>query len=847
MGKKLVIVESPAKAKTISKYLGSDFRVEASIGHIRDLPSNAQEVPEKYKKEKWARLGVDTAHDFKPLYIVPDAKKKQVKKLQDAIKGATQLYLATDEDREGESISWHLLEILKPKVPVKRLVFHEITKEAIEASLKNPREVDQDLVHAQETRRILDRLYGYEVSPELWRKIAPKLSAGRVQSVAIRMVVEREKERLKFVPANYFDLLAEFKTIRKEKFQAELKSIDGKKLVNGKDFDPETGKLKGKGKVMLDEKEATSLAKAVEKNDFKISSIEQKPFVRHPEAPFTTSTLQQESARKLHYAAKRTMQIAQKLYEHGFITYMRTDSTTLAESAVKEARNLATKLYGAEYVAEKPKQYASKIKNAQEAHEAIRPAGQTFRLPEELEKSGKLTGEEAALYELIWKRTVASQMNDAKMISTIVEISDGKHVFGVSGKQIIFAGFLKAYVQGSDDPEEELENQEKILPEMNQGESADLHKIDIKSHQTKPVARYTEASLIKELEARGIGRPSTYAAIMDTIIRREYVFKQGTALVPTFMAFAVVGLMETYFSHLVDYQFTAEMEEDLDKISQGEKKAVPYLKDFYFGTKGHKGLTDLINQDIDAKAVCTLEIAPGGKKTHFQIRIGKFGPYVEKGNKKAPIPEDTIPAELTDEKVEELLEKGGQDQAGTAVGKDKETGLPIVRKVGRFGPYLQMGEKGDTGFKMKSIPRFLTADQITMAQAEEILSWPKSLGKFKTGEEVIFDVGPYGPYLKVNGKNKAIPNGINVMDLSLADAQRIWNAAATSTKGSGANGTGSPASSALKDFKNGVVAKSGRYGVYVTDGKVNAAIPKGKTLDDLTADEVLELINRKKA
>jgi DNA topoisomerase-1 len=844
MGKNLVIVESPAKAKTISKFLGKDFRVEASIGHIRDLPSNAQEVPEKFKKEKWARLGVDTAHDFKPLYIVPDAKRKQVKKLQDAIKGASKLYLATDEDREGESISWHLLEILKPKVAVKRLVFHEITKEAINEALENPREVDVNLVHAQETRRILDRLYGYEVSPVLWRKIAPKLSAGRVQSVAIRLVVERERERLKFVPASYFDLQADFKTVRHEKFQAELKAIDGKKLVTGKDFDPQTGKLKGKNKVMLDEKEAAALVKAIEKNDFSIGSIEQKPFLRHPEAPFTTSTMQQEAARKLHYSAKRTMQIAQKLYEHGFITYMRTDSTTLAESAIKEARNLATKLYGSEYIAEQPRRYASKIKNAQEAHEAIRPAGHTFRLPEDLARSGKVTGEEAALYELIWKRTIASQMKEAKMLSTTVEVTDGKHVFGASGKQIVFAGFLKAYVQGSDDPEEELENQEKILPEMEKGERADLLDVATKAHQTKPVARYTEASLIKELEARGIGRPSTYATIMDTIVRREYVFKQGSALVPTFVAFAVVFLMEKYFSHLVDYQFTAEMEEDLDKIAGGQKKAVPYLKDFYFGASGHKGLTDLINQDIDAKEVCTVEIAPGGKKTHYQIRIGKFGPYLEKGKKKAPIPDETVPAELTDEKAEEILEKGGQEQSGLPVGKDKEFKLPVVKKAGRFGPYLQRGEKGDKGFKMKSIPRFLSPDQLTMEQAEEILSWPKSLGKFKDGSEVVFDVGPYGPYLKVNGKNKAIPSGINVMNLKLADAERIWNASAAA--GKSAKGKAGQSSSALKDFKNGVVAKSGRYGVYVTDGKINAAIPKGRTIDDLTAEEVLELINKKK-
>lgn len=841
MGKNLVIVESPAKAKTISKYLGSDFRVEASIGHIRDLPGRAEEVPEKYKKEKWARLGVDVEHDFKPLYIVPDAKKKQVKKLQDAIKGASCVYLATDEDREGESISWHLLEILKPKVPVKRLVFHEITKEAILGALEHPRELDTDLVHAQETRRILDRLYGYEVSPVLWRKIAPKLSAGRVQSVAIRLVVEREKTRQAFVPASYFDLTAEFETIRKEKFLAELKSIDKKKLVDGKDFDPETGKLKGKNKVHLSEEEAKSLAEAVKKNEFKIDSIEQKPFVRNPEAPFTTSTLQQEAARKLRYSAKRTMQVAQKLYENGYITYMRTDSTTLAESAIKEARALATKLYGAEYIAEKPKQYASKIKNAQEAHEAIRPSGTTFRLPETLR--GTLTEEEADLYELIWKRTVASQMKEAKMLSTVVEITDGKHVFGVSGKQIVFAGFLKAYVQGSDDPEEELENQEKMLPELNKGERAEVTRMDVKGHQTKPVARFTEASLIKELEARGIGRPSTYATIMDTIVRREYVFKQGTALVPSFVAFAVVALLEKHFTHLVDYTFTAEMEEDLDKIAGGKEKYVPYLNAFYYGNKEHEGLTKLLTQEIDAKTICTVPLAPGGKILDINVRIGRFGPYLERGDKKAPLPEDTAPADLTAEKAEEILST--PVSAGEEMGKDKTSGLQIFKKVGRYGPYLQLGEKDDKGFKMKSIPKTIKPEELTEEQARIILSWPKNLGTLKSGEEVVFDVGPYGPYLKVGGKNRSLPDGFDIMNLTLEDAEKAVAMPIVNSRKAGGDGAKPAGASILKDYGNGITAKVGRYGAYVSDGKVNASIPRGKNAETITAEEAMELIKSK--
>ena len=835
MGKNLVIVESPAKAKTISKFLGSAYRVEASIGHIRDLPSNAEEVPEKYKKEKWARLGVDTEHDFKPLYVVPDAKKKQVKKLKDSLKGVDMLYLATDEDREGESISWHLLEILGPKVPVKRLVFHEITKEAIQGSLDHPREVDMNLVHAQETRRILDRLYGYEVSPVLWRKIAPKLSAGRVQSVAIRLVVEREKTRGRFIPANYFDLNATFETEKKEKFLAELKEIDGKKMVIGKDFDAETGLLKGKNKVHLNEKDATDLLAAIKDNDFKVTGIEQKPFTRNPEAPFTTSTLQQEAARKLRYSAKRTMQVAQKLYENGYITYMRTDSTNLAESAVKEARNLATKLYGAEFVSPTARVFTSKIKNAQEAHEAIRPSGSTFRLPETLR--GTLTDEEADLYELIWKRTIASQMMEAKMMSTTVQVSDGKHLFSATGKQIIFAGFLKAYVQGSDDPDEELEDQERILPIMNKGERADMKKMDVKGHQTKPIARYTEASLIKDLEARGIGRPSTYATIMDTIVRRDYVFKQGTALVPTFVAFAVVNLMEKHFTHLVDYTFTAEMEEDLDKIANGDKESIPYLHDFYDGTKGHEGLSKLIVQEIEARSICTIPLGNG--ESGINIRIGRFGPYLEKGEKKAPIPEETAPADLTVEKAEELLNSA--KPAGDEIGVDKVTGLKIWKKVGRFGPYLQLGEKGETGFKMKSIPKLINPDEITMEQANELLAWPKALGKLENGSEVLFDIGPYGPYLKADGKNKSVPATYDILKLTLKDADEIWKAPAVKGAGGGFGGART-VTPPLKDFGNGMLVKTGRYGAYVTDGKTNASIPKGQSIEELTSEQALDLI-----
>ncbi len=844
MGKHLVIVESPAKAKTIGKYLGKDFKVEASIGHIRDLPSNAQDVPEKYKKEKWARLGVDIENDFKPFYVVSDTKKKQVEKLKQALKGVDELYLATDEDREGESISWHLLEVLKPKVKIKRLVFHEITKEAIEKALEKPREVDMNLVHAQETRRILDRLYGYEVSPVLWRKIAPKLSAGRVQSVAIRLVVEREKQRMKFVPATYFDLAAKFSKKSGESFLADLKAIGDKKLVTGKDFDPETGKLKGNKKVMLGEAEAKELAEAVLKNTFAVSNLETKPYKRTPEAPFTTSTLQQEAARKLRFSAKKTMQVAQKLYENGFITYMRTDSTNLAESAVKEARNLAEKLYGAEYLSPAVKVYASKVKNAQEAHEAIRPSGNKFRLPENLKS--ELDEDQLALYDLIWKRTIASQMKDAQMETTSVEISDGKHIFGATGKRIVFAGFLKAYVQGSDDPEEELEDQEKLLPELALQEALKIEKVDPKLHQTKPIGRYTEAALIKELESRGIGRPSTYAAIMDTIVRREYVFKQSNTLIPTFVAFAVVGLMEKFFKHLVDYEFTAEMEQDLDEIASGNKSPTPYLKAFYYGGAEHAGLQSLINQEIDAREVCTFELGKLQDGKIATVRIGKFGPFLEVDGKRASLADETIPADLNGEKIEELLknaESSGAAGAGEKIGEDSISGLPIFKKVGRFGPYLQLGEKGEKNFKMKSIPKFVNAENLDLATAQKIIELPKSLGKTKDGSEVILDIGPYGPYLKHGGKNKAIPNGFDVLNLTLEDAEKVLSAAATG--GARGKAGAAPGANILKDFGEGMVLKIGRYGPYITDGKKNAALPKGVNQHDLTAEKAKEILANK--
>ncbi len=829
MSKNLVIVESPAKAKTIAKFLGKDFKVEASIGHIRDLPSKADEIPEEYKKEKWARLGVDINNDFKPLYIIPESKKKQVKKLKDAIKGVENLYLATDEDREGESISWHLLQILKPKMNPKRMVFHEITKDAINKALKNPREVDMNLVHAQEARRILDRLYGYEISPVLWRKIAPKLSAGRVQSVAIRLVVERERSRLKFIPAQYFDLTGLFSTTKQEDFLAELKQVNGKKLVIGKDFDPETGKLNDKKKLQLNKSEADKLQEAILKNNFKVIDLDQKPIIRKPEAPFVTSTLQQEAARKLRYSARRTMQIAQKLYENGYITYMRTDSTTLSETAIKSARDLILNHYGKDYLPEKPQVYLNKVKNAQEAHEAIRPAGLNFRLPENLKKD--LNTEEGNLYELIWKRTIASQMNQAKLRSTIAQISDGKNIFHASGKEILFPGFLKVYVEGADDPEEELENQEKFLPILELNQKVNLKDLEVKGHETKPVARYTEASLIKELEKKGIGRPSTYATIMDTIVRREYICRQGNTLVPAFIAFAVVGMMEKYFKHLVDYGFTAEMEEHLDEVANGKEHELPYLKAFYFGKNKQPGLEKLINQDIDAKEMCTLKIHKPDTDKTYTIRVGRFGPYLEFGEQKISIPEEITPSELNDEVIEKLKENlSGQTKS---LGVDSETKLPIFSKVGRYGPYIQLGEdKKDKGFKIKSVPKFVDSNDLNLTIIHKILALPKILGQYKD-ENVIFDCGPYGPYLKFKSQNKSIPADMVTLDLTLEDAIKIIESSGMASGG------------VIKELGEGIIVKIGRYGPYINNGKTNVAIPKSMAPNNISIDEAKELLAKK--
>ncbi|HEY2327087.1 MAG TPA: type I DNA topoisomerase, partial [Gaiellaceae bacterium] len=667
-GKRLVIVESPAKARTIAGYLGPDYIVESSIGHIRDLPNNASEIPAAKKGEAWARLGVDVEHDFEPLYVVDSRKKKVVADLKAKLKQADELLLATDEDREGEAIAWHLMEVLKPTIPVRRMVFHEITKPAIERALEQPRPIDDKLVDAQETRRILDRLYGYEVSPVLWRKVMQGLSAGRVQSVATRLVVERERERMAFTAAEYWDIVATFDP---GEFTARLAEVEGRRVATGRDFERD-GTLKSDA-VQLTEDDARGLARALEGAEYNVASVEEKPYTRRPAPPFMTSTLQQEASRKLRLSAQQTMRTAQRLYENGYITYMRTDSTTLSESALTAARSQARELYGDDAIPKEPRRYERKVKNAQEAHEAIRPAGDSFRTPDDVKR--ELHGDEFKVYDLIWKRTIASQMADARGQTVSVRIaanaSDGRPVvFATAGTVITFRGFLLAYEEGQD--EASTADEEKVLPALHEGDSLNATALEPDGHSTSPPARYTEASLVKALEELGIGRPSTYASIMGTILDRGYVRKQGQALVPEFLAFAVVNLLEQHFGRLVDYEFTARMEDDLDRIADGEEARTAWLQRFYFGNDGEQGLKDLVGDlgDIDARAINTFPIGNG-----IDLRVGKYGPYLEKGDQRQTLPPDIAPDELTPSRAEELLAQGRQEQE---LGVDPDSGRTIA-------------------------------------------------------------------------------------------------------------------------------------------------------------------------
>jgi DNA topoisomerase I len=857
MTKYLVIVESPTKAKTLRKYLGKDFVVESSIGHIRDLPARAAEVPASHKGLKWASLGVNVEEDFAPLYVVHPDKKKKISELKAHLKKVDELLLATDEDREGEAISWHLVEVLKPKVPIKRMVFHEITKSAVLKALDDTREIDEHLVNAQETRRIIDRLFGYEVSPILWRKIAPGLSAGRVQSVAVRMLVDRERARMRFKAAQYWDLTATFKATEGDgegkAFQATLVSLDGQRLAGGKDFDPDTGKLKRDDVTLLDQAGAQGLLATMKSAAFSILSAEEKPFTRTPAPPFTTSTLQQEGNRKLRFDAKRTMRAAQRLYENGFITYMRTDSVVLSSLALDMTREEIGRTYGAEYLPPQPRTYKNKVKNAQEAHEAIRPAGDRIAPVEEI--ATKLGTDEAKVYDLIWKRTIACQMKDARGRRMTLKVgsqdTQPQAIFQAGGNVIDFPGFLRAYVEGADDPEQALADRETILPPVKQGEGVAASDLEAEEHRTSPPARLTEATLVKTLEESGIGRPSTYASIIDTIQRRAYTFKKGTALVPSFTAFAVVSLMEDHLTHLIDPNFTARMEDRLDAISRGEQERLAYLKEFYQGngTIGLKPLLESKVGDIDPRKVCSIPLTQDAEGRTIVVRVGRYGPFLQREEDTAPIPDQTCPDELTLETAEALLE--ASQKGDEPIGTHPEEDQPIYLKTGRFGPYLQLGEPDPEDKKSKpkraSLLKGMTPEDVTMEIAVALLGLPRLVGTDDAGVDIQAFNGRYGPYIKRGDDTRSLGPDDDLLALT---RERALELLAQERKGRGFR----KQAKALKVFTAEQVPEldggelkvlEGRYGPYVTDGDVNASLPK--TMSDpteLTVVQALELLER---
>ena len=849
--KPLIIVESPAKARTIAGYLGGEYAVASSVGHIRDLPRNAKEVPEKLKGEPWARLGVNVDAGFEPVYVVTKEKKETVKQLRKLVKEASELYLATDEDREGESIAWHLLQVLKPKIPVRRMVFHEITPAAIRAALASPREVDQQLVDAQEARRILDRLYGYEVSPVLWKKVRQGLSAGRVQSVATRIVVERERERIAFRAATYWGLDATFSTGAADgEFGAPLITVDEVRVATGKEFDS-LGQAKRSDVLVLDEDAATRLAGDLEGATATVTSVERKPYRRSPYPPFRTSTLQQEASRKLRFSAQRTMSVAQRLYEGGYITYMRTDSITLSETAIVTARAQIQDLYGPKFISKTPRTYSKKVRNAQEAHEAIRPAGDQFRTPNDV--SDELEKDQARLYELIWKRTVASQMADATGETLQVKLSapagDRMAGFSTSGRTISFPGFLRAYVEGSDDPDAELDDQERRLPPLAEGDTAQVVAAEAGGHETKPPARFTEASLIRKLEELGVGRPSTYASIMSTIVERGYVWKRGSAMVPTFTAFATVTLLESHFPNLIDYAFTARMEDDLDRISNGDEESTPWLSSFYFGN-GQPGLRDMVSSqlaEIDARAVNSIPVGVDEDGADITARVGRYGPYLERGEDRAGIPDDLAPDELSVEKAIELLSMPSGDNV---LGTDPETSLPVIAKAGRFGPYVQLGEM-EEGSKEKpktaSLFKSMSLDDVTLEQALKLLTLPRLLGPDPADDEPIEALnGRYGPYIRKAKESRSLETEEQLFTVTLDEALKLL---AEPKRRRGQRAAAAP----LKEFGNDpssgkpVALKSGRYGPYVTDGETNASLRKGDDQETLTEERAFDLIAERRA
>ena len=853
-GTKLVIVESPSKARTIAGYLGQGYVVESSVGHIRDMPDRAAEIPAKYRGEPWARLGVDVDHNFEPLYVVHSDKRQQVAKLKSLLKDADELLLATDEDREGEAIAWHLLEELKPKVPHSRMVFHEITPEAIARAIANPRQVDEGLVDAYQARRVLDRLYGYEVSPVLWKKVMPKLSAGRVQSVATRLVVDRERERIAFRAAAYSDLEAEFATKdhgqpdadEPTSFSASLVAVDGRRVAQGRDF-TSTGELRTRDVLHLDPAAAAALAQRLESASFSVASVERKPYKRSPYAPFRTTTLQQEASRKLGFSAKHTMSVAQRLYENGYITYMRTDSVTLSQTAISAARKQAAELYGAAYVPDAPRIYASKVKNAQEAHEAIRPAGDSFRTPAQVARD-HLSSDERRLYELIWQRTVASQMKDATGESVSVRVAgtstaQERAEFGATGKVISFYGFLKAYVEDADDPNVDRDDRERRLPPLAERDPLDVLRLAAAEHATRPPARYTEASLVKELEDREIGRPSTYASIIGTILDRGYVFKKGTALVPSFLAFAVVTLLERHFGQLVDYEFTARMEDALDCISRGETERVPWLRRFYFGSDGDEGLKDLVSDigDIDARDVSSFPLAD----SDIVVRVGRYGPYLERDGQRVNVPEDMAPDELTVARAEELF---NQPNGDVVLGADPSTGHVLVAKAGRFGPYVteQLPEDSKDKPRTASLLKSMALDTVTLDDAIRLLTLPRTLGELD-GETVTVQNGRYGPYVKKGSDSRSLESEDQLFTLTLAEAKEMF--AQPKPRGRGARAAAPPLRELGEDPATGkpMVIKDGRFGPYVTDGETNASLRKGDDVASISVQRAAELLADRRA
>ena len=874
-GRPLVIVESPTKAGKIAGYLGNGYVVEASVGHIRDLPRNAADVPAEHKGASWARLGVDVDNAFEPLYVVSPDRKQQVSRLKQLVKDASEVYLATDEDREGEAIAWHLVDTLKPRVPVRRMVFHEITPEAIARAVANPRELDTALVDAQETRRILDRLYGYEVSPVLWKKVLPKLSAGRVQSVATRIVVERERERMAFRSADYWSLEGTFAVTGRSSgadegepttLRARLVSVDDSRVATGRDFDPATGRVTGEV-VHLDEAGARGLAARLEGRQVTVSRVDEKPYRRRPYAPFTTSTLQMEAGRKLGWSSAQVMRVAQRLYENGHITYMRTDSTNLSNEAVNAARTQARELYGDAYVPAEARRYAKKAKGAQEAHEAIRPAGDSFRTPGQL--AGQLARDEFRLYELIWQRTIASQMADAVGQSVSIRLAgrsstDEAVEFTASGRTITFPGFLRAYVESRDetaagDDDHGSDDAERRLPRVERGQQLDTRELEAKGHTTTPPSRYTEPSLVARLEELGIGRPSTYASIMQTIQDRGYVWKKGSALVPTFVAFAVVNLLEQHFAQLVDYDFTASLENELDEIAAGDLGRVDWLTEFYFGGEGRHaggiaasgGLKSVIGQqleEIDARGVNSIPLrATGANGEPVVVRVGRYGPYLQVGGEDGPrvsLPEDLAPDELTQDKVEELLAAPSGDRE---LGTDPESGLPVVVKAGRYGPYVTtvVPEGSKESPRTASLLSSMSPETVTLDDALKLLTLPRTVGTAPDGEEIQALNGRYGPYLKKGTDSRSLESEDRLFTVTLDEALAIF----AQPKQRGRRAAAAPLKELGADpvTQGAITVREGRFGPYVTDGETNASLRKGDDVESITLARAAELLADRRA